>query len=155
MASYPNQNKDILGEINIRNNFQYGDMGIVLSLHGRLYYQEYQFNHEFESYVAEGLVEFAREYKEDKSSLWIAEVKDRAISSLAILERPNKQAQLRWFLIHPDYRGIGLGKCLVERAITFCRDAGYHSVYLWTLKNLIAAKIIYSIRISKKFDTIN
>ncbi len=36
-----------------------------------------------------------------------------------------------------------IGKILAEKTINFCRDAGYHSIYLWTLKNLIAARIIY------------
>jgi len=45
--------------MNIRNNYQYGDIAMVLSLHGQLYHQEYGFNHEFEAYVAEGLVEFS------------------------------------------------------------------------------------------------
>lgn len=143
MTSNLDSKPDILKEIIIRNDFQYGDLGIVLLLHGKLYHQEYQFNHDFEMYVAEGLAEFIKMYREGKSRLWVAEVKGKAIGTVAILERPQYQAQLRWFLIHPDYRGIGLGKILTEKTIIFCRDAGYHSIYLWTLKNLIAARIIY------------
>jgi GNAT superfamily N-acetyltransferase len=138
-----NPNKDILNKFIIRNNFQYGDLGMVLALHGELYYSEYQLNHEFEAYVAEGLAEFAKIYQEGKSRLWIAEFTGKAIGTLAIMERPEQQGQIRWFLIHPDYRGIGLGKLLVEKAINFCRDAGYQSIFLWTLENLTAARAIY------------
>jgi len=136
-------NKICLSDITIRNNFQYGDLGKVLFLHGLLYHQEYGFNHEFEAYVAEGLGEFSQLYRKSKSSLWIAEIADSIIGSIAILERASKEAQLRWFLIHPEYRSIGLGKILFGKALTFCRNAGYSTIFLWTLDNLIAARAIY------------
>lgn len=141
MTSSSNQN--LLPDINIRDNFQYGDMGKVLLLHGQVYYQEYGFNHEFEAYVAEGLAEFANKYKPGKSCIWIAEDKGVAVGSIAILERENKQAQLRWFVVHPDYRGIALGKSLFGKALGFCQAAGYEKIILWTLDHLAAARTIY------------
>lgn len=136
-------NKHFLLDITIHNNFSYGDLGKVLTLHGQVYHQEYGFNHEFEAYVADGLVEFARIYQDGKSSLWIAEIKDTIIGSIAILERPHQQAQLRWFLVHPDYRGIKLGQHLFKEAIQFCQKYDYHMIFLWTLDNLDAARAIY------------
>lgn len=136
-------NQKILPDIPIRDNFQYGDMGRVLAFHGQVYHQEYGFNHEFEAYVAEGLVEFARSYQEGRSNLWIAEKKNIVIGCIAILERTPQEAQLRWFLVHPDYRGIGLGKYLFKKAITFCKEAGYKVIFLWTLEHLDAARNIY------------
>jgi len=141
MTSSSNQN--LLPYINIRNNFQYGDMGKVLYLHGQVYYQEYGFNHEFEAYVAKGLAEFANKYNPGKSCIWIAENKGVAIGSIAILERENNQAQLRWFVVHPGYRGIGLGKSLFVKALGFCQAAGYEKIFLWTLDNLATARTIY------------
>jgi ribosomal protein S18 acetylase RimI-like enzyme len=130
-------------DIKIHHDFRYGDLGKVLFLHGQVYNQEYRFNHEFEAYVAEGLAEFARKYKSDKSCLWIAEEKGDTIGSIAILERDNKQAQLRWFIVHPEYRGKTIGRFLCKKAIEFCQNAGYDSIYLWTLGNLVAARKIY------------
>jgi GNAT superfamily N-acetyltransferase len=141
MTSGSNQN--LLPDINIRNNFQYGDMGKVLLLHGKVYYQEYGFNHEFEAYVAEGLAEFANKYKPGKSCIWIAEDKGTIVGSIAILERENNHAQLRWFIVHPGYRGIALGKRLFGEALKFCQAAGYKKIFLWTLDNLAAARTIY------------
>jgi GNAT superfamily N-acetyltransferase len=136
--------KSPLKEIIIRNDFQYGDLGIVLSMHGKLYHQEYQFNHEYEAHVAEGIIEFAKTYREGRSRLWIAESKGVPIGSVAVMERTPRQAQFRWFLIHPDYRGIGLGRVLVEKTINFAREAGYDSLYLWTYEHLTAAIILYN-----------
>ena len=136
-------NQHFLPEITIHNNFSYGDMGKVLTLHGQVYHQEYGFNHEFEAYVAEGLAEFANTCKPEKSCLWIAEKECVTIGSIAILERENNQAQLRWFLVHPDYRGIKLGQHLFKEAIQFCQKCDYHRIFLWTLDNLDAARAIY------------
>ena len=144
MTSHSKQKQlpDIPG-LNIHNNFQYGDLGKALLFHGQVYNQEYGFNHEFEAYVAGGLAEFANNYIQGKSSLWIAECKNDIIGSIAILERKNKQAQLRWFLVHPHYQGLSLGRYLFQEAIDFSRNAGYESIFLWTLDNLLAAKHIY------------
>ena len=55
-------------------------------------------------------------------------------------------AQLRWLLLHPEVRGHGIGRRLVEEALNFCRDAGYSSVFLWTVDTLpIAAKLYQSV----------
>ena len=130
-------------DITIRNDFQYGDLGKVLFLHGQVYSQEYGFNHEFESYVAEGLAEFAREYRKGRSSLWIAEKKETIVGSIAIFERSHKKSQLRWFLVHPAYQGLKLGKHLISKAISFCKEANYDTIFLWTLSHLSAARAIY------------
>ncbi|MDD4362836.1 MAG: GNAT family N-acetyltransferase [Atribacterota bacterium] len=141
MASILNQK--LLRQININSNFQYGDLGKVLLLHGQVYHQIYGFNHKFEAYVAEGLAEFARKYQKKKSKLWIVEKSGTAIGSIAILEKSSKIGQLRWFLVHPDYQGLKIGKSLLEEAIIFSKKVGYKEIFLWTLSNLETAKIIY------------
>lgn len=144
MTSNSNQNRSPeVADISIHHDFQYGDLGKVLYLHGQVYHQEYNFNHEFEAYVAEGLAEFARKYKPGRSCIWLAETKEEVIGSISILERENKQAQLRWFIVHPEYRGKNLGKYLCSKAIQFSQNAGYEMIYLWTLDNLGAARRIY------------
>jgi GNAT superfamily N-acetyltransferase len=54
-----------------------------------------------------------------------------------------REAQLRWLLLSPDLRGRGLGRRLVEEAVAFCRDAGYKSIFLWTVDTLPAAAGLY------------
>jgi len=57
-----------------------------------------------------------------------------------------KKAQLRWLLLHPEVRGRGLGRQLVEGALDFCRDVRYSSVFLWTVNTLpIAAQLYKSV----------
>ena len=50
---------------------------------------------------------------------------------------------LRYFLLHPDARGRGLGRELMSRAIAFCRERGFRKVVLWTISELKAAAHLY------------
>lgn len=115
----------------------------MLHLHGLLYAQEYGFDLSFEEYVAAGLAEFAASCHPERDRLWVAEADGRVVGSIAIFGRSEAEAQLRWFITHPDHRGRGLGRALLTEAIGFCKDCGFKKVYLWTLAHLGAARYLY------------
>jgi len=127
----------------IRTNIKSGDIGYVISLHGILYAREYDLDYTFEGYVAAGLGEFAKSYDERKDRLWLAETDGRIVGSIAIAGLIEKTAQLRWFLVHPEARGNGLGRKLLCEALEFCREREFRSVFLWTISDLKAASHLY------------
>jgi N-acetylglutamate synthase-like GNAT family acetyltransferase len=133
----------IAGPATIRHNLRPGDLGRLVSLHGVLYAREYGYDHTFEAYVAAGTAEFALAFHPQKDRLWMVEVDRQIIGSIAIVRRSEWEAQLRWFLIHPDWRDKGLGRILLERALQFCRDCGYRNIFLWTVSYLAAATHLY------------
>jgi peptidyl-dipeptidase Dcp len=59
------------------------------------------------------------------------------------MHRDNNSAQLRYFLISPQYRGIGLGKYLMELFMEFLFEKKYESAYLWTTSELHTAISLY------------
>src|SRR3954466_15225154 len=126
-----------MGDLTVRHDLRPGDMGRVIALHGQLYAEEYGFDHGFEAYVAETVAEFGKLARPGLDRLWVAEREGRLVGSIAIVGRENGAAQLRWFLVHPDARGSGLGRRLIDDALTFCRTGGYQSVYLWTVSGLV------------------
>jgi N-acetylglutamate synthase-like GNAT family acetyltransferase len=130
-------------QIRIRTDIRPSDIGYLVYLHGVLYENEYHLDHTFEGYVASGLGEFAKSYDERKDRLWLAEKDGLIVGSIAIVGLTNKTAQLRWFLVHPDARGVGLGRQLVQAALAFCRERSFESVFLWTLRGLPAAAHLY------------
>src|SRR5215813_9147269 len=97
-----------IDDITIRNELRPGDLGYVAHLHGRLYGVEYGYGIAFEMYVAAGLQEFYKNYDIGKDRAWICEHHDRMIGFLLLMHRENNAAQLRYFLIEPEYRRIGL-----------------------------------------------
>lgn len=102
--------KILLEDILIRTNLKAGDSGHVVSLHGLLYKEEYNYGIAFESYVAAGLHEFQTNYNSEKDRVWICEYKNEMVGFLLLIHRENNSSQLRYFIVLPEFRGIGLGK---------------------------------------------
>ena len=59
------------------------------------------------------------------------------------MHRENTAAQLRYFLLLPEFRGIGLGKKLMELFMKHLKDKGYASAYLWTTNEQKEAAELY------------
>lgn len=128
----------------IRHELKPGDLGYLIYLHGALYAKEYKYDQTFEMYVAHGLVEFIEAFNPYRDRIWLAEAEGRIIGSVAIVRSTKLEAQLRWYLVHPDYRGQGLGKILIQKALNFCKDRKYNSVFLWTTSELATAAHLYA-----------
>jgi ribosomal protein S18 acetylase RimI-like enzyme len=131
-----------LHDISIRTRLQPGDIGYITYLHGSLYKKEYDYEIPFEVYVAEGLCEFWHNYDPQKDGVWIAEHRERIVGFLLLMHR-NDTAQLRYFIIDPAYRGIGLGKKLMDLYLEFLQKHRYTCSYLWTTSELPAAAHLY------------
>ena len=137
-----NDNTMLPASVYIRNNLKPGDIGYLTRLHGVLYASEYGWDHTFEAYVAGPLADFAKSHT-DRERIWIVEKDNTVAGSIAIVEASTEQAQLRWFLLHPYLRGIGIGGLLMAEAISFSKANGYSMVYLWTTNELTAAATLY------------
>ena len=132
-----------IDDVRVRNDFRPGDLGYVIHLHGRLYGTEYNYGVAFEMYVAKGMAEFYMHYDPDKDRVWICEHSDRIVGFLLLMHREENAAQLRYFLLDPEYRGIGLGKRLMDLYMDFLYERGYKSSYLWTTNEQEAAASLY------------
>jgi N-acetylglutamate synthase-like GNAT family acetyltransferase len=135
-------NYDTTAEITIRTDLKPGDVGSVVRMHGVIYAREYGFDSTFEAYVAAPLAKFVQSPAANER-IWLAERGDSLVGCVAIVAQSPMVAQLRWFLIDPSCRGMGLGKRLLADAVDFCRRCGYRSVILWTITGLPAAAHLY------------
>ena len=88
-----------------------GDAGYIAYRHSVLYETEYGLGGTFERYVLDSLTKYINEQPEGE--VWIAEHDGQAVGFIAIVRTDESTAQLRWFLIEPEYRGSGLGRQLV------------------------------------------
>jgi peptidyl-dipeptidase Dcp len=131
-----------LGDISIRTELRPGDIGYVIYMHGNLYQREYGYGIPFETYVARGLCEFYDKYNPERNRVWVCEHQERMIGFLLLMDR-GRAAQLRYFLIQPEYRGIGLGSKLMSLYMDFLQECGYRESYLWTTHELGTAAFLY------------
>jgi GNAT superfamily N-acetyltransferase len=133
---------ETISGIRIRNRLQPGDTGSIVHLHGYLYAKEYGFDCSFEPYVAKPLSDFVLR-RNEREKIWVVEKNGRISGSIAIVEHSKTTAQIRWLILHPDLRGYGLGRKLVQGAVSFGRKSGYSRIFLWTIDFLDAARRIY------------
>lgn len=130
-------------DIQIRTELKPGDFGYIIYLHGKLYNEEYQFGMIFEQYVAESLDEFYKKFDPATNRVWVCEHNKKIIGFMSLMNR-GTAAQLRYFIIEPAYRGIGLGKKLMMLFMESLKSCGYTSAYLLTTHELKAAASLYT-----------
>lgn len=130
-------------QVAIRCTPKPGDLGQIVYLHGVIYAQEYGLDWNLEAYVAEGLARCVVNFDPTQDHLWLTEVSGRLVGCIGVVGLPGHQAQLRWFLVHPHWRGQGLGRRLMQTALDFCAERGLSPVFLWTFSELQAAAHLY------------
>ena len=118
-----------------------GEAGYIAYRHCVLYEKEYGLSGTFERYVMDALTKYIDGQPEGE--VWVAENNGRIVGSIAIVSTEEGIAQLRWFLIEPEYRGVGLGRQLLATAMEYCKRQKYKQVYLWTIQDLKAARHLY------------
>lgn len=86
---------------------------------------------------------FFQAYNADKDLFKIAIKDDVIIGAIAIQNHTEVQAQLRFFIVAEQARGLGVGKTLLSLATELCETTGYRCVFLWTFEGLGAARHLY------------
>lgn len=117
-----------------------GDVGWVAQRHGTLYWQEDSYDERFEALVAGIVAEFIRRLDPAKERCWIAKKDGENVGAVFLVKKSSSVAKLRWLLVEPSVRGLGIGKRLVEECVRFVRYAGSKKIMLWTL---VAARRLY------------
>lgn len=127
----------------IRTRLTPGDIGEITRLHGVHYAAGQGHGIAFEAYVAAGLAEFFHSHDPARDRVWIAE-QDGGILGTLFLQHREDGAQLRYFLVTPEYRGHGLGKDLMARYMAALDELGHDHSFLWTTDELAAAAALYT-----------
>ncbi len=129
-----------------------GDLGAVLLMHGQLYRVEHGLDEEFDAHVARGLAEFATAIAQARQEpagppagwLWVAERDGQPVGTIALTHEGDGVGQVRWFLVAPAARGMGLGRRLLSALLDRARADGFRQLRLWTIAQLTTAARLYT-----------
>lgn len=127
--------------------FRTTDIDFVICGQLELYAMEYGFTSQvWNDYLTGGVQEFLRQFNSARDCMLIAERDGTPCGCIAITHTDDRTAQLRFYFMEKEFRGRGVGRRLIDRAIGFCREAGYERVFLWTFSSLDAARHLYANR---------
>lgn len=130
-------------EIKIRP-YQEQDITYVIDRQLSLYESERQFTTEvWKNYLTQGVLSLVDKFDPDKDCMFILECDGNASGCIAITHTENNAAQLRYFFLEPELRGLGAGTALLNAALSFCRQRKYPHVFLWTVSAQESARILY------------
>jgi DNA-binding MarR family transcriptional regulator/GNAT superfamily N-acetyltransferase len=122
-----------------------GDMGWIVYRQAVLYAQEYGWNQEYEALISKIAGDFLERFDPERERCWIAEQDGEIVGSVFVVKHPERAAvaKLRLLYVEPSARGLGIGRRLVSECTGFAREAGYHTLTLWTNSVLVSARRIY------------
>jgi len=133
--------------VTIRVGDRPGDLGAVAALHGLLYNREHGMDATMEADVATGMAALVRarvrEGGDGPGVLWVADDGERVVGAAGLTREDEGLTRLRWVILHPDARGLGVGRALVDTALGEARRRGARGVYLWTIAGLAASRRLY------------
>ncbi|GAB3550376.1 GNAT family N-acetyltransferase [Noviherbaspirillum agri] len=128
-------------EIILRNPIP-GDIGWLISLHGKLYAEQFHFDSSFERDIAKKVVEFL-EKQNPFNNIWLATINNEPIGSIAVSLKPDQSAFINFLLVKAEYRGRGISRILMDKVMAHCKAHGIGLLRLETYSCLEAARKLY------------
>ena len=132
-------------EIILRNPIP-GDIGWLISMHGKLYAEQFEFDSNFERDIAKKVIAFL-EKQDSFKMLWVATINNEPIGSIAVSLKPDQTAFINFLLVKTECRGCGVAKTLMNKVISHCKGHNIGLLCLETYSCLKAARKLY-----KKYD---
>jgi GNAT superfamily N-acetyltransferase len=112
---------------------------------GALYAHEYGFDETFEALAARIIAESLTDFDPKRERCWIAEVNGQNVGHIFLVKHPTEHSteKLRFLLVEPSARELGVESALVEECVYYARAVGYKKITLRTQTILTAAHHIY------------
>ncbi|MFN7164743.1 MAG: GNAT family N-acetyltransferase [Hyphomonas sp.] len=130
-------------DIRLRSEWRPGDADRVVDLHQRGYAGEGErFHTGFAAYVRQTVDAAGLGMPGNAGRVWFAERGEEALGCAAMVDRGGR-GQLRWVVLVPEARGLGIGKALFRAAMAHAEAQGWTQVYLETTDGLAASMQLY------------
>ena len=134
-----------------------GDIGWIISQHGLVYSDEFNFDFNFEIDIALKIVSLCKK-RDPFTRIWIKKVNGENAGSIAISKIGEKIAFINFLMVLNRYRGRGIAQALMECALNHAKINGFERISLETYSCLKSARKIYTgigFRISDPVKQVN
>ena len=129
--------------IRLRSDWQAGDAQLIVDLHRLGYVSEGpRFGDPFPDYVHQTVREAGLDRAGHASRVWFAERGAEVLGCAAMIDRGTR-GQLRWVVLLPAARGLGIGKALLAAALDHASNQPWDEVFLETTDALDASMQLY------------
>lgn len=133
--------------VEIIDSYRPGTIGAITALHARYYSEHWGFGLYFEATVASEVAAFMMRFNPETDGLWLAHLDDEIVGSIVVdggePDAAKLGAHIRVFILDDRFRGQGIGKTLMRRAVEFCDARAYARSYLTTFEGLDDARRLY------------
>ena len=121
------------------------DIPYIIDRQLSLYESERHFTTEiWKNYLTQGVLSLVKKFNPEKDCILILECDEIASGCIAITHMDDEHtAQLRYFFLEPELRGLGAGTNLLNTALDFCCQKKYSHIFLWTVSAQESARILY------------
>lgn len=124
--------------------YKKADVSYVIDRQLSLYETERHFTSEvWKTYLRQGVLELLKKFNPQKDCMLIVEYNGNPAGCVAITHAEEGVAQFRYFFVEPELRGIGIGRRLLEEALSFCKEKEYSHIFLWTVSAQETARNLY------------
>lgn len=113
-----------------------------------------EFEMEQKAYMNSDLDSISDVYGKEREFFFVAEDDGRISGTVGVKEESKNTAILRRLFVGPAYRGKGYGRLLIDKALDFCKDKGYHEVVFHASTTMNAAMALCKAKGFKEKDVL-
>jgi GNAT superfamily N-acetyltransferase len=125
----------------VRSAVGSGDLTAVREL-WREYWKSIGLQDDFQGF-SEELAGLPGKYGAEGGALLLALDRDTAAGTIALRRLNDRAGEVKRLYLRPEFRGRGLGRCLLETMIETARTLGYETLYGDTLPSMRDALSLY------------
>jgi GNAT superfamily N-acetyltransferase len=98
----------------------------------------------FQDFATE-LAELPGSYVAPRGTLLLCTIDDAIAGCIGVREWQGESCEMKRLYVRPGFRGVGAGRFLAERAISWAGEAGYRRMLLDTLRSMGSAQQLYEL----------
>ena len=82
-------------------------------------------------------------YNTKPNTLFLAKMDNKIVGCISYIEKDLKTVEMRRLNVHPNYRGLKIGRHLIEHLLTAAKENGYQQMYIKTSSPNTSAQKLY------------